>query len=1009
MSCFATLSNLIQFIRRLLPCVLLCLISDHLNAQPEPAAVYTIKDGLPSNVIYQSLEDQKGYLWLATDQGVVRYDGKKFQVYAKTEGVPDIEVMRLIMDNDGRIWIRCYNNSVAFYDSSRDRFVEITSILNQLNIKKVQQIHSLKEGGIQLKTEAASFIIDNRIAFDLTLFKTPDSTHLLYGHPNGLVFTYSSPLGLRQDAMIEIRCLKGSRQISSTKIPVSGRGKYFLELEGQLNIFEIGSRSFTRVEGFNANLNSLSVSTHRLGHPYYQHQISDKYLIIFDRIKDIKTGKDVVKADVYDRVTLRLLFRLDENYIAFHLLNDRQGKLWLSTLENGLILYNKPVLVNQLLTSKFNEIIFYSVTGDKTGGIYAGNEKGEVVYVTNKIEQVNKVKSANSTDWVRNIDLTNSKVFTFSDGGIFVNYQREITPANLEHIESKVVYPLNDSIILSGSNSGLFKIHTRNESAEKSRAKNMVITAISSNAYGDVFVGSTEGLWSYDQRSDQMVSLSADEPLFRERIVGLTCTEDGLLWIATATNGMLVVRQNKLLAHLREIDGMASNNLSAMVKGEPGQIWVGHTAGISRINYELKDHRPEFTISNLSAIDGLSSNRVNQLYFEDGRLYAATERGVNWLKDSIVYPEIKVELTKVQVNQQDTVIALDYKLKANQRNIALHFSGVELSGYFDHVEYSLDKGETWTALPGSILRYEFESGEHLIQIRAVDVNKNVHPSTLEVRIDIETPYWKTWWFWVLMMVFVQAGLAYLFYKRQQAKDREKKKVELAKAHLASLEQQAFTSLMNPHFMFNALNSIQHYINNQDRQNANRYLSDFASLIRKNFEAAQIAFIPLEQEIENVSLYMRLEKMRFNDKFTFEVIYEAEMDPEEWMMPTMILQPLVENSILHGIMPSSIPGKLFLKLSCDTNELTVEVIDNGIGVENSRAMKQGSKHRSRGMELIYKRLHALSFFCRKELQLEYSVPYDDERNPGNRTSLSIPFDLYTSWKEAQRTMSNQQEI
>ncbi len=346
-------------------------------------------------------------------------------------------------------------------------------------------------------------------------------------------------------------------------------------------------------------------------------------------------------------------------------------------------------------------------------------------------------------------------------------------------------------------------------------------------------------------------------------------------------------------------------------------------------------------------------------------------------------------------------MASDYSLKANQKNITLQFTGVDLRGYFKQVDYSQDKGSTWTHLEGGTLSLEKDNGEYTIWVRAVDVNKNVGKQILKLRFDIATPYWKAWWFWVIVTIFIQLVIAFIFYRRQKIRELEKRKIELAKAHLASLEQQAFVSLMNPHFMFNALNSIQHYINNQDRQNANRFLSDFASLIRKNFEAAQQAFIPLEQEMENIGLYLRLEKMRFNDKFTFEVMYDDDLDPDDWMMPTMILQPLVENSILHGIMPSQIHCVLQLRLSLSNDDLLLEVIDNGIGVENSRAMKQGSTHRSRGMELIHKRLHALSFFSKQELKLIYTVPFDDEKNPGNKTSLLIPFDMYQAWRNAQR--------
>ena len=119
---------------------------------------------------------------------------------------------------------------------------------------------------------------------------------------------------------------------------------------------------------------------------------------------------------------------------------------------------------------------------------------------------------------------------------------------------------------------------------------------------------------------------------------------------------------------------------------------------------------------------------------------------------------------------------------------------------------------------------------------------------------------------------------------------------MQKADYASLKQQAFTSLMNPHFIFNALNSVQHYINKQDRQLANKYLSNFATLIRRSFEASQKSFVTLEEELQTMRLYLELEQMRFTDKFDYNISVSNEAEDEDWMLPSMMLQPFLENAV-----------------------------------------------------------------------------------------------------------------
>lgn len=983
--------------RTLLILLISCLQAVYCLAQQGPSFHYTTKEGLPSNVVYQSLEDNDGFLWLATDQGLSRFDGRNFQVFAKTEGVPDIEVIQLAKEKNGRLWLRCYNNRVAFFDPFRSRFVDFTAFTTMLGMRKIIDMRAQENGGMQFDTESGSYLFSDLLAAGVTPVKTPDSSFLLNYTSKSQLFSYSRYGPPGGDSCIHLYRVEHGKIVKDHASGIVGKGKEIAVNKGKLFVFESQSTDYDVIS---LDDRGLRVQHRRLHHPYYIHHFTDSFLTVFERLKDPGTGKDIMRADVYAPEDQRFLFQLDEHTIIFHVLRDHVGNLWVSTLEDGLLLFRPNTPVRPLLSAPYDKVIFYGISGDGHGSIFAGNEKGEVLVCRYGQVTVNKVISERATEWQRLVLLSGNDVYSFSDGGIFLNYRHEIRNPSGGHIEAKVALFMQDSLLITGA-SGLYKINTQHETVQQLATGPRVFTALVSHDPRYVYAGTTLGLMRYDLNSDRMEDLSSLHTLLSERIVGMSITPDGLLWIATATNGLVVLKEDRVIAHVRELDGLVSNNLTTITCGEQGETWIGTSMGISHIRYQHTAGTFEFKIQNISEIDGLTSNRVNQIYFENKNVYAATEQGISVIPDTVPVAFIPLKLTRVQVNQKDTLLSETYHLAANQKNITLQFTGVQLGGYFHHVDYSLDQGQSWTALAGSVLRQEFEHGEHMVWARAVDVNKNISPSVLRVHIDIATPYWKTWWFWILVMLMIQAILAYAFFRRQKKKEAERRKLELAKAHLASLEQQAFTSLMNPHFMFNALNSIQHYINHQDRQNANRYLSDFASLIRKNFEAAQQAFIPLEQEMENISLYLRLETMRFNEKFTFQLDYDKDLDPDDWMMPTMILQPLVENSILHGMMPSQIPGRLVIRLSVDQQDLMIEVTDNGIGIENSRALKHGSKHRSRGMELIHKRLHALSFFCHRELQLVYSVPYDDAQNPGNRITLCVPADLYQSWKKAQQ--------
>jgi len=270
-----------------------------------------------------------------------------------------------------------------------------------------------------------------------------------------------------------------------------------------------------------------------------------------------------------------------------------------------------------------------------------------------------------------------------------------------------------------------------------------------------------------------------------------------------------------------------------------------------------------------------------------------------------------------------------------------------------------------------------------------------------MEFNIATPFWKAAWFWLIIVISLQLLTIYLVSQWLKKRKETKLAKEIAGVQTAALEQQAFTSLMNPHFMFNALNSIQHYINMQDRQNANHYLSDFASLIRKNFEAAQQSFIPLEQELENIKIYLRLEQMRFTNRFSYHINIDESIDADYWMIPTMMLQPLLENALLHGIMPSSVNGELVIDLKEQDRNLVITITDNGIGIENSRALKENSEHKSHGMELIKKRITALSHFVAEPITFTMSPAFDNAINPGNKIILLIPAGLHKAWLHAHK--------
>lgn len=984
--------------------LLIFFISLTCYAQQSKYTAFTVSDGLPSNNVYKCLEDNSGFLWVATDAGIARFDGKRFQVFTTRQGLPDNDVLEVIKENSGRIWVNCFKQSPAYFDEVQNRFInskEDSSLAKVSEGTSNMYSYPLKEGGALYVNERGSFIFRNNklieypaLKKDNFLFKeNKDGTQLRW-RGNDL----DPGLNLFQTKIYQTR---GTMFIDSTVTTTTSRKDLAVRNikpsvdDGKLFTFYPTLGKCVVYSNFSFNPIRFKLDSLKVPEPFFISGFTSTYVYLLGN-----SGKIYV----FDKKTLRRQMVISGNYLPNSMFNDSKGNVWVSTVDKGLILYKNSQFTTVEMPPDLQGAILLSIARKQNGNLLAGNSYGEVIETDGKASKIHRTPAQRKDFRQKKILISQKKVFTFSEGGIYVDYTRKlINPLNQSSYPAKTAVIYNDSIIIFGLTSGLNQLNSRTEKVRLLGNIYKRIMALTRTADGIIYYGSTDGLYKHDYRRNISSSLTQSHALLSQRISALCATRDKLIWVATSSNGLVIVKDDKVLLNISAKDGIISNSLLSIISAGPGKIWLGTNQGISVITYKLHDKNIGFTIQNLSVNDGLSHNSINEMLYRNDTIYAATGNGISVIPANISIPRfnIPVKLVRITVNQRDTILTSEYKLGYKQQNIQMQFAGIELSGHFKNLQYTLDQNENWTDLDENTLTVQLNNGAHIIQVRAVDVNGNISPKTLALQFEIATPFWKAIWFWLIAASIIQVIIFYLVNRRQKRRKEAKLAKEIAGVQTASLEQQAFTSLMNPHFMFNALNSVQHYINVQDRQNANRYLSDFASLIRKNFEAAQQSFIPLEQETENIKIYLRLEQMRFNDRFTYQIIIAENLEPEDWMIPTMIMQPLLENALLHGIMPSAIDGELLIDLKQQDGDLMIVITDNGIGLANSLALKEDSAHKSRGMDLIKKRIAALSYFGSHAINISMSPAFASEKNPGNRISLFIPAELHASWLKAQQ--------
>jgi ligand-binding sensor domain-containing protein/signal transduction histidine kinase len=963
-------------------------------SQQQNYSSFTMKDGLPSNMVYRCLEDDEGFLWIATDAGIARFDGKHFQVFTTAHGLPDNEVLAVVKEKDGTIWVNCFKQGPAYFDNIQNRFVKpaAASELSKLPGTYISYMYTLENGGVMYINVNSSQIYKNRKLQNNS--DRADLPFLVKENGDGSVISLGyKRIPNSRKARFKLVHRKTGNSIDSVVIGTDITGYLQSSVnDGSLYLFYGANNKCYVYSNFQTNPLRFRSDSFTLPSPIANHSFTPTSVYFL-----CESGKMYV----FNKKTMKPEGIFEGDYLSNSFFNDSKGNIWISTIDKGVIVHRENQLFPISLPQSFTHTNFISLARKTDGTILAGNYYGEVIEVLrNKFtvhKLVNKIPSRQ-----RKILLARNNVYSFSEEGIMVNFKRQLTnKLNSSPYTGKTAIIYNDSILLAGTPSGLLKIELSGEKISSLPTLGRRITCITRMNNGLVYFGSTDGLYKYDMKKDLTTKILTDIPVLRERISTLCTTSDDILWVGTASRGVIGIRNDKPLVYITDSNGIINNSCKSIVAGRNGELWLGTEQGISALRYTLNNEKVHFTVQNFSMSDGLTSNGINELLFDNDTVYAATSNGISIVPANIhVAPfDIPVRIINMTIDQRDTAIYRIYKLPYGRKNIQIRFAAIELNGHFKNLEYSLDGNKSWIPLHDNFLNLELNYGEHSLAVRAVDQNGNVSRSVLSTEFHIATPYYKTVWFWIIAIIVLQAATIYIAVKWLKTRKRSRLARQIAGVQNASLEQQAFTSLMNPHFMFNALNSVQHYINLQDRQNANRYLTDFASLIRKNFEAAQQSFIPLEQELDNLKIYLRLEQMRFSGRFVYNLNIDDNVDPEQWMIPTMMLQPLLENALLHGLMPSAIKGELELTVREIEKFLQLTITDNGIGMKNSLYLREREGHKSRGMELIQKRIAALSHFASQPISINMSPAFESNSNPGNKVIILIPSELYTTWHKA----------
>jgi ligand-binding sensor domain-containing protein/anti-sigma regulatory factor (Ser/Thr protein kinase) len=915
-------------------------------SQSTQTITYTTKDGLPSNSIYRTVLDKHGFLWIATENGLAKFDGKNFKTYTTAQGLPDNDITDIFIDSSNRIWVTPFRRSASYYNPVNDRFEneDTDPELKKVELGNTNRGSILQFGGMAFCNNLRDFFI----------------------YKNGKTTVYK---GL----------LSTLKSYSPEKIVEYGPGNYLIISADSIRVFN--GKSFTRSfpldktfffsEYFNQ---TLYIGTQNKIKKFSVDEAGNINLLLekilpFNLRIFCRSGKDLAVATLnrttypVDTATLELKNPLDYNIAVRSVLEDKNGSIWISTIDRGLVkIQQKRIssftitnkVLNEEITQNFNCL---SVTSKK---IFIGNNYGEVLVYDGvyDIKKRSLSPEKNIDGFVRKIVEIKDRVYVACQTGSFIldNKTLQIIKRfeGQKNSSTKAALQLNDSVIILGNHSVVQQYNMLSDKTVNQQVKR--VTALGLNQAKTIYVGSNDGLYRWDK--DSLFYFGKTYRSLSYKVNTIFSTADNLLWVGLGSDSLLVLKNDVIIKSIALGDIIPGNVCKSLYSNKTGVIWLGTNRGLNKIQYQLNNNKFDFYNTFFGLADGLIGEQVNDITIFNDTLYAATTGGISYLPANLLLPvsDITTFITRVLIQGRDTLVLKEYTLPYDKNNISIYFSGADLTGYYPLFEYSISEGN-WLKTDKNNIELSLAPGKYKIQIRGLKRDGTASAQIETIAVYVKTPFWKNGIFWTVVVI----ALFIISFILLENRNRQKRKTEVEKVitekKLTELEMQALKAQINPHFVFNCLNSIKGFIFDRDYKQADKYLDKFSDLMRSTIDNSDASIISLQSEINYLDNYLQLEKLRFEDKFNYAIAVSEDIEKEKYFVPAMLLQPYVENAIRHGMrFLENKKGQININVKKENNFLVCEIDDNGIGREKAAALKSKMhiEYQSKGMNISKRR-------------------------------------------------------
>lgn len=972
--------------------LLLILSTSTLYGQSPFFKNYGVKDGLLTATVFDITQDKNGFIWMGTNEGVTRFDGYSFSSFNTDNGLSDNVIFRVENDNKGRLWFLSQNGHLCYYKNDK--------LYNEKNDKLLLKLRMQHPIYSFCKTEeGAIFFGDYKGAIrqisendSVQSYKTNAVLYNLW-ESKGKVYSLCNRNIIKK--------LKTGKIIN--QLPIANSSLFLRSC-----IYK----------------DTLLVSSGSMIYFVYNNQLLPYTFQLKDRFDEIismsVTGDELwigKRKGVLNAKNISAL--IAGNYNSYlkgasvtSVLKDEEKNYWFSTLNNGVFFTTSLNVINYNEVDPMNVYDIRTVEKDWNGDIWFGNSINYFFILKDGMSYRHNFGSEIELS-ITNIhhDYNNKLSFIASKAGLgILGWHRDLSyyPSRANDIyidpngnhwignnscyvlDSSMFYPMVGGIPYIIANKGKSII---NEPTYTFYGKN------DSTLLVGTIKGGYEILYSPENVSEYKVSTVYDGKV--NDISG----EDNLIAIATEDNGLILIDDNRKDT-INKVKGLTTNKVNTVLVEDHNSIWLGTLYGIEKITRQ----KGNWKIENYTDYLGISRFKVNDIELSGDEIYIASNRGLvrfdrKDIKPTCYNPKIYIDNIEVANNAvvYNDTIAVSYL----SNNISVHFTGISFRGHEAlRYEYMLEGFENkWNTTTARQVKYaSLPKGKYTLKVKAISAYgyKSVHPAT--VTFSVTAPFWKSKWFYFAISIIIILIISIVAWLRLRliSKKHELEKTNISASNirtsyerdLRDLEQKALRMQMNPHFIFNALNTIKGYYAESRDEEASEYISKFSRLLRLILESDS-KLIFLEQEVEILSLYLELTAIRYGNKFNYKIDVHDTLDRAEVTLPPMLIQPILENAIIHGVAPKEGYGQINIKFINDNDKLVCIVEDNGIGRKRSGQNHKVRHYESKATELIKARLETLRKSGAIEGKIEIIDMYEENNTPSG-TKVIITMPLTTNW-------------